>query len=279
MINIMAQLCAPARDEDIAALRDITEVVPLFQGIMKQLDQLKLDMANFHIQQARPLIVSQSVEYEKIKFKEFLEKTKDQDGLKFTKAWLKRHAPSEEDEAAGDPRYKKLQIQRVLNESFLELLEWDDEVNVFPETLVMDQKRILALRDQTERTAVSTGVILLAFSNISGFVVPMDAQKLKETIKKHIDILLEEFETDEDLLKILPNVALQVIKDVNAYLAEKEKSPLPESTVKNLQEQIAEMENPNHRIRDLVQRRIVEFNKLAISASRTVPLQVKATGR
>ncbi len=36
---------------------------------MKTLDNMKLDMANFHIQQARPLIMSQSVEYEKTKFK------------------------------------------------------------------------------------------------------------------------------------------------------------------------------------------------------------------
>ena len=42
------------------------------QGIMKTLDHMKLDMANFHIQQARPLIVDQSVDYEKKKFKEFL---------------------------------------------------------------------------------------------------------------------------------------------------------------------------------------------------------------
>ena len=51
--------------------------------------------------------------------------------------------------------------------------------NQFPETLVMDSKRIVALRDATERTAVSTAVILLTFSNVQGFIVPMDAQKLK----------------------------------------------------------------------------------------------------
>ena len=65
----MAQLCAPVRDEEIAKLRDTEDVVPLFKGILKTLDLMKLDMANFHIQQARPFIVSQSVEYEKIKFK------------------------------------------------------------------------------------------------------------------------------------------------------------------------------------------------------------------
>ena len=48
------------------------------------------------------------------------------------------------------------------------------------------------------------------FSNISGFVIPMDAQRLKEDMKKHIDILLEGFNEDPDLIRILPGVALQV---------------------------------------------------------------------
>ena len=38
---------------------------------MDLLEQMKLDMANFTIQQVRPVIVSQSVEYEKLKFREF----------------------------------------------------------------------------------------------------------------------------------------------------------------------------------------------------------------
>jgi hypothetical protein len=135
VINVLAQLCAPVRDDEIARLRTITDPVPLFQGITKTLDQMKLDMANFHIQQARPLIVDQSVEYEKTKFKEFLDKT-GEDGLQLTRAWLKRHAPSEE-ESGSDARYLKLRVQRVLNDAFLEMLEWDDDYYPFPETLVM----------------------------------------------------------------------------------------------------------------------------------------------
>ena len=72
--------------------------------------------------------------------------------------------------------------------------------------------RFMTLRDQVERAAMSTGVILLAFSNISGYVIPVHAQGLKITIKKHIDILLQDFNDDTDLLKILPNVALQVVQ-------------------------------------------------------------------
>ena len=171
-------------------------------------------MANFMIQQARPLIMSQSVEYEKIKFKEFLETQND--GLEFTRAWLKRHAPSEEERNALQGRieelkFKKLLMNRILTEALVELLEWD-EYYTLPETLAMDQKRIIALRDQTERTSVSTAVILVAFSNISGFIIPMDSQKLKETIKSHVDILLQDFYDDTNLLTILPSVSLQVIK-------------------------------------------------------------------
>ena len=221
VLDLMGKLCAPVRDDEINALKQIDkkDVVKLFQGIMKTLDHMRLDMANFMIQQARPMIMSQSVEYEKIKFKEFLDTQND--GLEFTRAWLKRHAPSEEEQTAiqersGETRFQKLLMNRILTEAFVELLEWD-EYHVLPETLAMDQKRIFALRDQTERTAVSTAVILVSFSNVSGFVIPMDSQKLKETIKSHVDILLQDFLDDTDLLRILPNVALQVIKGMKNF--------------------------------------------------------------
>lgn len=211
VVNLMGQLCAPVRDEAIDKLRRETEVVPLFKGILETLDLMKLDMANFHIQQARPFIVSQSVEYEKVKFKEFLDKQPNGEGLKFTREWMKRHSPSAEEirTAENDSKLKKLLAARILGESYLEILEWD-EFHPFPETLVMDAKRIVALRDACERASLSTAVILLTFSNIGALVTPIDAQKLKETVKKHVDVLLEDFFDDTDLLKILPGVALQV---------------------------------------------------------------------
>ena len=57
---------------------------------MKTLDHMKLDMANFHIQQARPLIVDQSVDYEKKKFKEFLAIQVEK---WFVYGWTKKWAP------------------------------------------------------------------------------------------------------------------------------------------------------------------------------------------
>ena len=56
------------------------------------------------------------------------------DGLQLTRSWLKRHAPPDEELAAADAaapsdcaRFLRLRVQRVLNDAFLELLEWDDD--------------------------------------------------------------------------------------------------------------------------------------------------------
>jgi len=98
-------------------------------------------------------------------------------------------------------------------------------------------------------------------------IVPVDSQRVKETIKKHIDILLQDFFEDTDLLRILPAVAAQVVKDVNDYLVEKKREKLSEELVTSLTEQIEALEDPNQKIRDLLQKRIVEFNKQIVSGT------------
>ena len=289
ILGVMGMLCAPVRDEQIAALKQETDVVKVFKGIMETLETMKLDMANFTIQTIRPTIEKESKEYEKKKFAEFLET--QEDGLVSTRQWLVRHAPSQAE--IEDPKYKKLLAARILHESYVEILEWDDYYPL-PETLVMDTKRIIALRDRVERTAVSTAVILISFSQLSTFIIPMDSQAVKEKLKKHIDILLQDYYEDNDLLKILPSVAVQVVKEVNDYLTEKKKPALTEETVKSLTEQIESVEDPNQvccltsfflfvhilyspqRIRDLIQKRIIDFCKQLISnTNKTIP-QVKS---
>lgn len=55
----MARLCAPVRDETIRNLMRETEIVTVFRGVMETLDLMRLDMANFTIQQIRPHIIAQ----------------------------------------------------------------------------------------------------------------------------------------------------------------------------------------------------------------------------
>lgn len=55
----MARLCAPVRDETIRGLMRESDVLTVFRGVMETLDLMRLDMANFTIQQIRPHIVAQ----------------------------------------------------------------------------------------------------------------------------------------------------------------------------------------------------------------------------
>ena len=55
----MARLCAPVRDENIQRLMREKDIVGVFQGVMETLDLMRLDMANFTIQQIRPHIIAQ----------------------------------------------------------------------------------------------------------------------------------------------------------------------------------------------------------------------------
>jgi len=269
ILGVMGMLCAPARDDKLAELKTTSQVVPLFKGILETLDLMKIDMANFTIQQARPLIVSKGVEYEKKKFQEFLSTVDD--GLVSTREWLVRHSPTQDE--IDDPKYKKLLGARVLNEAFIEMLEWDDYFPL-PETLTMDAKRIVSLRDQVERTSVSTAGILVSFSLLNQFIVPQDNQKLKEKIKQDIDILLQDFYEDSDLLKILPCVGLQIVKNVNEYLESKSKPVLTKETADAVCQQVEGLEDPNQRIRDIVQKRILEFNKQILSGGFKQGMQV-----
>ena len=47
----------------------------LCREIFDVMEVMKMDLANFTIQQIRPYLQQQSVEYERAKFKEFLEKS------------------------------------------------------------------------------------------------------------------------------------------------------------------------------------------------------------
>lgn len=134
VISIMAKLCAPVRDERIAELARSSDVIETFRGILETLQLMKLDMANFTITLIRPEIVASSVEYEKIKFAEFL-KLND-DGLQLTRKWLLKHLDLEKVTSTSKDINAVRQItQELLTEAYLDLLEWefnpDAEVIIF----------------------------------------------------------------------------------------------------------------------------------------------------
>ncbi|XP_013208189.1 T-complex protein 11-like protein 1 isoform X2 [Microtus ochrogaster] len=214
IIGMMGTLCAPARDEEVKKLKDIKEIVPLFRAIFSVLDLMKVDMANFAITSIRPHLMQQSVEYERKKFQEVLEKQPN--SLDFVTQWLEeasndlltqkyKHALPAGGGAAGSGDAPVLTPVSVQNYAYLKLLKWDHFRRPFPETLLMDQSRFQELQLQLEQLVVLGAVLLVTFSTAApGISGHADfAEKLKMTVK----ILLMDMHLpvpDFDLLGDIP---------------------------------------------------------------------------
>ncbi|KAL3884124.1 hypothetical protein ACJMK2_030346 [Sinanodonta woodiana] len=277
VVTIMAKLCAPARDERISHVRETKEVVPLFKEIFEVLDLMKMDMANFTIQQMRPYIQQQSVEYERKKFQEFLEKQKEVgvDGLEFTKEWLKRSFERLQHEAGQTPLEGATQNApvtpaAVMNGAYMELLNWDEN-NVYPETLLIDQTRFMDLGDKTRRLTLISSALLVTYNTVGSPI--SGVQSLKERLKTQICTILEGV-LDRDLSSALENVGEQIHKEVNAYLKDHGFTQRDEEQKGTILGQVKGLTTPDHPVLSVMSKRVLTFIALALFSRHTEPLKV-----
>uniref|UniRef100_A0A3Q3WXL2 T-complex 11, testis-specific-like 2 n=1 Tax=Mola mola TaxID=94237 RepID=A0A3Q3WXL2_MOLML len=135
IINTMASLCAPVRDPEVGALRNLKEPVELLREIFRVLGLMKTDMVNFTIQSLRPHLLQQAAQYERAKFQQILDKQPA--SLDNTTAWLQA-AASEEASAvsARSPSPDSIgpvSTSAILNRAYIRLLHWDPQDHRYPE--------------------------------------------------------------------------------------------------------------------------------------------------
>lgn len=267
VLSVLARLCAPVRDEQIKQLSHSTDLIAVLKGIMDLIDLMKMDMANFTIKLSRPQIVQYSFEYEREKFKEFLEVQKKMniDGLENTKIWLKRNYesldPDADEEEAGSIR------NRVMLAAFIELLQFDRQLQAYlPETVSLDQEKIKELQVKIHVNLIVASVILCVFATVNSLQRIPNQSKFKENIKSIVHILFtSDLALDEKVR--LENIALQLVKEIQASLKANDLPPIDDQKEKQLSSQIVELSNKENRIRCIVNRRILEFIELALNSS------------
>ncbi|KAL7644995.1 UNVERIFIED_CONTAM: hypothetical protein RMT77_004819 [Armadillidium vulgare] len=268
VLSTMNRLCAPVRDEIIQELMKEKDIVTIFRNVIETLDFMRLDMANYTIQQIRPHIIAQSVEYERKKFTEFL-KTQN-DGLEITRNWLTQFIQPEDMTVTDDLAMRSV-FSRVISRAYLNLLSWPDE-KLLPETVVLDDSRIFELRDRMMQVCLMGATIVVTQSSL-GPILP-HADVLKITLKKNISGILDSAHTQQETYDLMENIAEQVIKDVSDHLKEHDKPPLPQSDVSVLKSQLLEIKNPDQRVRKLITDRANEFIGNLLSSSTAHPVQV-----
>ncbi|OAD55150.1 T-complex protein 11-like protein 1 [Eufriesea mexicana] len=268
VISIMSKVCAPVRDEKIRELSQKTDVIEIFKGIMEILQLMRLDLANFTITMMRPNIVASSIEYEKAKFAEFLKVNTN--GLQLTEKWLLRHFDSTEiTSSSSDINAVRQLTHCLLTEAYLDLLEWD--FNPDAETLMLDQGRLLELRDKTSRLSIIGSVILLVNNTVGAPI--HGVLSFKKNIKQHLNVLLDSVHSNKDLETIMPNIVLQVKMDLKTTLKEIGAAPLSLEMETLLEGQILDLINPEHKIRHLISK-IRQFLQKIILSQSTAPQQV-----
>ncbi|XP_076043222.1 T-complex protein 11-like protein 1 isoform X2 [Oratosquilla oratoria] len=268
VLSIMAKLCAPIRDETIQNLGKESDVIEVFRGVMETLDLMRLDMANFAIQQIRPHIIAQSVEYEKDKFAEFL-KTQN-DGLELTRVWLVENIGESEMEVTDDFAVRRV-VGKVISKAYLQLLSWPED-RILAETVVLDGSRFLELRDRLLQVCILGTTMLITLSSVGPLIKKPDEFKIK--LKRNICIILDPALSEKETMDLMENIAEQIVKEVDDHLTETDRPPLPQSARSALKVQIMEAKSPDHRIRTLINKRALEFISTLISSTTSQPVQM-----
>ncbi|XP_037378396.1 T-complex protein 11-like protein 1 isoform X1 [Talpa occidentalis] len=278
--GMMGTLCAPARDEEVKKLKDIKEIVPLFRAIFSVLDLMKVDMANFAVSSIRPHLMQQSVDYERTKFQELLEKQPN--SLDFVTQWLEEAAddlmnqkyknslPAGEGAAgSGDaPRTNPVAVQ---NYAYLKLLRWDHLRRPFPETVLMDQSRFQELQLQLEHLTTLGAVLLVTFS-MAGPGISSQAS-FAEKLKTIVKILLTDMHLPSFHLKdALTTVGEKVCLEVSSCLSLCGFTPFTPDKETALKGQIQAVASPDDPIRRIMDSRILTFLETYLASGHQKPL-------
>uniref|UniRef100_A0A914XF29 T-complex 11 n=1 Tax=Plectus sambesii TaxID=2011161 RepID=A0A914XF29_9BILA len=300
VLSVMAKLCAPIRDAKIAELKNETDLVALFRGVLETLDLMKVDMANFAVAQNRDVIQMHSAQYEREKFQAYLDATPD--GMRHTDSWLRgafnswiasratsptaqppavKRAPATEGSeastsapsatSASSQELSRADKNEIISEACFSLLEWDDSRS-FPETLLVDQARLYDMRNKCLQLVIATSAVMIT-SNLAGRDVA-EFSDFKKTLKEHLLIILEECD-DRKLVELLPNVAEQCVKDVDDVMKNFPDAPAWTSTrATELKAQLMELSRPEQPVRKIIRDRIRSFVLSVTTNPGTSPIKL-----
>lgn len=269
IVGFLSKMCAPARDEQAKKILLNEDIVDLFREVFSLIDAMKVDMANFQLQTIKPHLMQQSVEYERKKFKDYLQSNPG--GLMSTKVWLKRGAQvatgvgvraaaqvSAEAVDTTDFTLQKLQdadLIDVLVHGYLGII-FGEAGWPFPETLIMDEFRLAEMRWSVRRTTLIAAVLLVTLNTI-GQQLASDAAYLA-TLKEVLYILLDGV-PEGDFPSALPGVYEQTVRETEKLLHERGLKQLSSQQKDLLKGQTEGITSADHTVFHLISTRAYDF--------------------
>ncbi|XP_022060781.1 T-complex protein 11-like protein 1 [Acanthochromis polyacanthus] len=267
IVGMMGSLCAPCRDEDINKLKEITDIVPLLKAIFSVLDLMKVDMANFALSSIRPHLMQQSVEYERNKFQEFLEKQPN--ALDYTEKWLEETVKClKESEAAGcsaasPDSHLPLNVH---NHAYLRLLRWDHASDPFPETVLMDQVRFQEMQQEADQLVLLSSVLLIVYTTAGEAISGLPG--LMDTLKHTVSVMLADMHSPSfSLQEALATVGEKLCVELSQCLSQHGFSPFSADRSSTLKGQISATVQPDNKVRKLMESRVQSYLLASLESS------------
>eukprot|EP00794_Sanderia_malayensis_P012909 gene12909-14239_t len=283
VVIIMGKLCAPVRDDEVKNLTKLEGIAPTLRGIMEVLEQMKLDMANYKLQEIKPYLMQQCVEYERAKFQQYLEANPD--GTKLTRLWLEKafkdvtklitsssQNQKENELPNGDVAKENKSMQKppemsatlVMTHAYLMLLNVNDGW-MPPETLLMDELRLIEMGYMFDRLAL-IGSVMLIVSNIFGKHLSTDSAFTKK-LKDDLFVLLDGV-PNVQLSRTLPNVYEQVITETRKTLEARGIAALTDQQIELLESQITHILDGKNSVHQLIRSRIRDYVLLCMTSEK-----------
>ncbi|KAH8305339.1 hypothetical protein KR044_006639 [Drosophila immigrans] len=254
VINLLASMCSPARDETVAKLREIEDVVDTFRGIFETMSLMKLDMANFLLAVARSDIAANSVQYEKQKFSTYLREFHGNAGFPATEDWLQRHRAG--CNSTDDITYN----------AYMQLLDYPADKE-FPEMLRIDKERFEGLSWRAQRLILCASLISVAQS------VPVISQRRenRQKLAQQLDILMQHVKQQDQIEAAVESCHEQIRAFINTALADEQQPPLSDAQQAQLQSQVQQLANKTSPVRSLMSNRLNGFVRVALRSNGNIP--------
>ncbi|XP_045892522.1 T-complex protein 11-like protein 1 isoform X1 [Micropterus dolomieu] len=274
IVGMMGSLCAPCRDKDINKLKEIHDIVPLLKAIFSALDLMKVDMANFAVSSIRPHLMQQSVEYERSKFQEFLEKQPN--GLDYTEKWLEdtvRCLREMDGSSAASSDPASLLPLNVHNHAYLRLLRWDHASDPFPETVLMDQVRFQEMQLEAEQLVLLSSVLLVVYTTTGDAISGLPG--LMETLKNTVSVMLADMHTPSfSAQEALATIGEKMCVELSQCVSQHGYSPFSPDRKNILKGQISATIQPDNTVRKLMDSRVQSYLLASLESSQhqTPPL-------
>ncbi|XP_030070917.1 T-complex protein 11-like protein 2 isoform X1 [Microcaecilia unicolor] len=275
VVNTMGKLCAPVRDEDVKKLQTTGSIVQLLRDIFHVLDLMKMDMINYTIQNLRPHLQRQIVDYERTKFQEILDKTPN--ALSQTTEWIKESiedilstlpSPGTEQSSGSN-----LSPTQVLNNGYLKLLQGDYQTKALPETLMTDETRLQELKEKLNHVKVVACILLITHNTVGAATAGIP--EFAEQLKTITTVLLDGMNKKKfDLKEALNTISIKMCFEINKFLTEKDYPTLTNETQASLMGQICSIGEEDNPVCNLIDKRVLLYMKSLLclpSAQRNMP--------